>query len=228
MRPHFLSSSIGRKYLVALTGLLLFGFVIAHMLGNLQVFLGAETLNGYAEHLAGLPMLLWPARVILLVSLIVHVFLAIQLSIENRRARPVRYAGRKSVASTFASRTMLYTGLAVALFIVYHLLHFTFGAVHPQFFKAVDAHGRHDVYAMTVASFRQPWIAGSYVLAMAFLCLHLSHGVGSVPQTFGASDERLKPLWTLVGRLSAAVIFLGNTAIVAASFFGFLKLPVKP
>lgn len=227
MRRIFWTSSLGKKYLVAATGLALFGFVVAHLVGNLQVFLGPQAINDYAEHLASLPALLWPARLALLAALIIHVFLAIQLSLENRRARPTRYAEQKSVASTAASRTMLVTGAAVFFFIVYHLLHFTFGAVHSEYYGLYDARGRHDVYSMTVASFRNPWIAGSYILAMVFLCLHLSHGIGSMFQSLGLSDEKLKSFWAKAARVAALFIFMGNSAIVAASFFGFLKLAGK-
>ena len=227
MRPGFWFSSIGKKFLVAATGFILFGFVVAHMLGNLQIFLGREALNSYAEHLEELPALLWPARGVLLVSILIHIVLAVQLSIQNRQARPVAYTNKKSAVSTFASRTMLVTGSAVFFFIVYHLLHFTFKAVHPQYSRFLDAHGNRDVYSMVVASFRDPWIAASYVLAMIFLCLHLSHGARSLFQSLGASDEELKPFWKWVARGAAAVIFIGNCSIVTASYFGLLPLPGK-
>lgn len=225
MRLSFWTSSIGKKYAVAATGLALFGFVCAHMLGNLQIFLGREALNSYAEHLMSLPALLWPARAVLLTCLVVHVALAVRLSIENRTARPVAYAVRRSPASTPPSRTMLWSGAAVFFFIVYHLLHFTFGAVHPEFHGLKDPSGRHDVYSMVVASFRHPGIAASYVAGMVFLCLHLSHGVGSLFQTLGASDDRLRRFWRPVSMAAAAVIFIGNTSIVAACFFGWVPLP---
>lgn len=221
----YLTSSIGRKAVMAVTGVILFGFVLVHLLGNLQIFLGPDALNSYAEHLLSLPALLWPARAVLLLSLVLHMITAVSLSIENRIARPVGYRVQKAVASSFASRTMVMTGVITFAFIVYHLLHFTFETAHPQFCELHDAHGREDVYSMVVLSFREPAIAISYVLAMLVLCLHLSHGVQSLFQSLGLSNENSRRFFQRVARLSALAIFAGNTSIVASAYFGLLKLP---
>ena len=219
----YLTSSIGRKAVMAVTGLILFGFVVAHMLGNLQIFLGPEALNSYAEHLEELPALLWPARVILLISLLLHILTAVTLAHENKRARPVGYKAQGSVQITYASRTMVMSGLIVFAFIVYHLAHFTFGVTHPQYSGLLDAKGRHDVYAMVVMSFREPTVALPYTLAMFVLSAHLRHGVQSVFQTLGLSNENTRRGFDKLAVAAALLIFIGNTSIVACSYFGVFK-----
>ncbi|MBI4353463.1 MAG: succinate dehydrogenase cytochrome b subunit [Candidatus Omnitrophica bacterium] len=223
MCKEFLGSSVGRKAVVGVTGFILFGFVVVHTLGNLQIFLGRDPLNAYAYKLQSLPWLLWPARVFLLAVLLVHLWISLWLAVENRRARPTPYVFKDTVQATLASRTMVMTGLIILLFIVYHLLHFTFGATNPEFFHLTDAKGRHDVYAMVVLSYRNYWISGTYLLAMFFLCLHLSHGVSSIPQSLGWNDERWDPLFKWAGRAAALVIFMGNSSMPLAAVVGILK-----
>jgi succinate dehydrogenase / fumarate reductase cytochrome b subunit len=210
---------------MAVTGFFLFGFVVVHMLGNLQIFLGPEALNGYAEKLQEMTELLWPARLFLLANLILHVFTAVRLTAENRRARPIPYAYKDTVQASYASRTMMMSGLIVLAFTIYHLLHFTFGIVHPQYFHATDAQGRHDVYAMVVSSFRNPLIAGAYILAMIPLCMHLSHGFQSLFQTLGFNHSKYTPLLRHVSAVVGLVIFIGNSSIPAAVFFGLVRMP---
>src|SRR5687768_937416 len=125
--PRFIASTIGRKVLMAVTGVILFGFTIGHMLGNLQVYQGPEKLNAYAAFLKATPAILWGTRSILLVSVLLHIWAAVSLSLQNHRARPVAYAGRSWREASYASRTMMWSGPLLALFIVYHLLHFTTG-----------------------------------------------------------------------------------------------------
>jgi succinate dehydrogenase / fumarate reductase cytochrome b subunit len=220
-------SSIGRKAVVAVTGLLLSGFVLAHLLGNLQIFLGQEALNSYAEHLQTLPLLLWPARIFLVTVLILHVFFSLQLAVENRRARPVPYAKDETVQAGLPSRTMVISGFMILSFIIYHLLHFTFGVMHPEFFHLLDAKGRHDVYSMMILSFEDPRISGAYVVAMAFLAAHLSHGFGSFAQSLGWVDEKGGERCKRAGIWLAWFIFIGYASIPAASFLGVLK-PMIP
>lgn len=219
----FLKSSVGRKYFMAVTGVFLFGFVVAHMLGNLQIFLGPEALNEYAEHLQNLPALLWPARIFLLGVLTLHVSVSISLAIDNRRARSIPYACGATVQASYASRTMVMSGLIVLAFLVYHLLNFTFGVTHPQFFSLVDENGRRDVYSMVVLSFREPVVSGAYVAAMGLLCLHLSHGLSSLFQSLGLANEKIMPLLKRVGAAIAVLVFIGNCSIPAAAYFGVLK-----
>lgn len=218
-----LKSSIGRKSVVAVSGIFLFLFVVAHMLGNLQIFLGPEALNSYAEHLKSLPFLLWPARIFLLLTLIIHMGVSISLAIDNRKARPVGYAYKKTVQASTASLTMVVSGMIVFLFIVYHLLHFTFGATHPQFFELVDPQGRQDVYSMVILSFREVWVSVSYVIAMAVLCVHLSHGFQSFFQSLGFNNEKNKRCLRKAAVMISTLIFIGNASVPLAAFFGFLK-----
>ena len=208
---------------MAVTGLLLFGFVIAHMLGNLQIFLGPEALNSYAEHLEELPFLLWPARIFLLITLMIHMVAAIQLAIENKKARPVPYAVEKTVQASYASRTMLMSGLVIFAFIVYHLLHFTWGVTTPEFFHLVDSKGREDVYSMVILSFQNASISIAYIVAMAVLCFHLSHGIPGFFQSLGFSDEKSTPGLKIFGAASAVIIFIGNSSIPLAALLHFLK-----
>ncbi len=175
-----LQSSIGRKVLVALTGVALIGFVVVHLLGNLQIFAGPDQLNSYAESLAHLGPLLWVARLGLLALAGAHIVLALKLAAENRAARPERYDVAGRVKATASARSMVLTGLMIAAFVVYHLAHFTWGAAHPQFSGRLDAQGRLDVYSMVVASFQQWPIALTYAAAMVLLGLHLRHGVCDV------------------------------------------------
>ena len=222
---NFFKSSIGRKQIMAVTGLLLFGFVVVHMLGNLQVYLGQDALNAYAEHLEQLPMLLWPARVILLTLLLAHIAAALSLARENRAARPVPYAYQDTIHASYASRTMVMSGIITFLFIVYHLLHFTFGKIQPQFFEHLDPKGREDVYGMVVHGFQNIYVSGSYVLAMGVLCLHLSHGLQSLVQSLGLRSRSSGPFWAKISLAVSILIFIGNSSIPVSVLLGFVKMP---
>ncbi len=216
-------SSLSKKYVMALTGLMLFGFVVAHLLGNLTIFLGADWLNGYAEHLEELPIVLWPARVILLSALITHMAIAVRLTVENRKARPIGYAKGATVQASLASRTMLLSGLAIFFFIIFHLLHFTFGKIHPEFCHYLTAEGHEDVYSMVILSFRDKWIALSYITALFFLSLHLSHGLSSFPQSLGLLSEKNLPCARKFAKVAALLIFLAYISIPVCSWVGWLK-----
>ena len=210
---------------MAVTGILLFGFVVVHMLGNLQIFLGADALNDYAKHLAELPWLLWPARTVLLTALVTHIAVAASLGNENRKARPVGYVKDATIRASYASRTMMMSGVIIFLFIVYHLAHFTFGKVQPQFFEHLDSKGREDVYSMVVLGYRNAFVSVSYVAAMAVLCLHLSHGLQSLFQSLGLRDEKCGPWLKKFALAASLLILLGNCSIPAAAYFGLLKIP---
>jgi succinate dehydrogenase / fumarate reductase cytochrome b subunit len=185
-------STLAAKYVMALTGLGLTFFVIVHLFGNLLIFFGYDALNSYAEALQEHFVLLWLARTVLFAAFTVHIAVGIQFTIRNCAARPVRYFSVKPAQSTWAAQHMLLTGLVVMAFIVYHLLHFTFGVIDPGNFKSVipaDARGRHDVSAMVVAGFSQPLVAAAYVVAQLVLGLHLAHGVWSSFQSLGINSE---------------------------------------
>ena len=218
-----LKSSVGKKVVMAVTGVFLSLFVIAHLLGNLQIFLGPEALNEYAEHLEELPFLLWPARVILLSALALHVVTALCLAVENKKARPIPYGYQNTVQASYASRTMVASGFIVLAFILYHLLHFTFGVTHPQFSRLRDPKGLEDVYSMVVLSFRDWKVSLSYVAAMALLAFHLSHGFSSLFQSLGLNNDAWKNKLEKGGVLAAFLIFLGYSSIPLAALLGWVK-----
>jgi len=213
--PSIFKSSIGKKFVMAVSGLALFAYVIAHMLGNLQIYLGPEALNAYAEFLKSKPGLLWTARLGLLLMVVLHIVTSVQLTLENRAARPVGYATAKPPAASLASRTLFMSGLIIFAFIIYHLMHFTLGMTNPEFLLLQDAKGRHDVYRMAVAGFSQPLVSFFYIFAMGLLCLHLSHGASSWAQSLGWRSKNC----TAIDRFAkgaAVVIFLGNCSIPLA------------
>lgn len=218
-----LKSSIGKKAVVAVTGLILLGFVIVHLLGNLQVFLGPEWLNSYAQHLADLPLLLWPARIFLLLTLIVHVATSLVLAIENKKARPTPYIFKGTVQASVASRTMVISGLLIFLFIVYHLLHFTFGVTNPEFFHQLDPQGRHDVYSMVILSYRNYSISIAYILAMIVLYMHLSHGAPNFLQSLGLTNEKTLGRIGVIGNAVAWLLLIGNCSIPIAIMAGLIQ-----
>ena len=218
-----LKSSLGKKYVMAVTGLMLLGFVIAHLLGNLQIFLGADWLNGYSEHLEEIPLLLWPVRVVLGTTLIVHMIVAIWLAFENKKARPAPYAVQSTVQASLASRTMVFTGLSVFLFIVYHLLHFTWGVTNPEFFHLTDPKGREDIYSMVILSFKNPMISGVYLLALFILSAHLGHGLPSFLQSLGLTRESMLKKMKKIGPVLAGLIFVGYASIPVSALLGILK-----
>ena len=218
-----LKSSLGKKAVMAVTGLLLLLFVIAHLAGNLQIFLGADWLNGYSEHLEGMPLLLWPARAILLTALILHMVTAVWLTIENKKARPVPYAVQDTVQASLASRTMVLTGSAVFLFIIYHLLHFTWGVTNPRFFELTDPQGREDIYSMVILSFQNPVISGIYLLALFILSMHLGHGSWSFLQSLGLTREPWLKKMRMAGAALGWLIFIGYASIPTATLWGVLQ-----
>ncbi len=220
----FFNSTLGKKYIMAITGFLLFGFVIVHMLGNLQIFLGANAINEYAELLKSKAALLWGARLGLLTITILHIVTAIQLVLRNRAARPVKYGtGKAPVAASFSSRTAAVSGTIILAFIVFHLLHYTIGGINPALLQLRDAAGRHDVFGMMVQGFSHPVIAGFYLLAMALLCMHLAHGVSSMFQSLGLKSGAYDMIIDRLAKVSAGAIFLGNCAIVIAVLAGIIK-----
>ena len=220
-------STIGKKYLMATTGLLLVLFVIGHMLGNLQIFLGPETINAYGAFLKAKPVLLWSARVGLLVTAAVHVWSAATLAARNRAARPASYRVKRFAGASYASRTMIWSGFIVLAFIVYHLLHFTFGVVDPALLRLRDEAQRHDVYQMVVLGFSHPLVSGFYILSMAMLCVHLRHGSSSLFQSLGFRAGRQR-VWA--DRLAAVLawgVFVGNSSIPLAILLGYGKEALK-
>ena len=218
-----LSSTIGTKYTVAVTGAALALYVLAHMAGNLQIFLGPEAMNAYAASLQGMGALLWVLRIGLLAAFVIHVAGILKLQARNSAARPVRYDGRKPLKSTVYSRTMLLSGGVLLAFVLYHLAHLTFGAVHPAFYSLTDAKGRHDVYSMVVLGFREPLVAIPYLVAMTLLFMHLAHGVASMFQSFGLRPPTWRAAIDGFGRVFAIAVVAGNAAIVVACLIGVVQ-----
>jgi succinate dehydrogenase / fumarate reductase cytochrome b subunit len=228
MNMIFFRSSLGKKYVMAVTGLALLIFVIGHMLGNLQVFLGPNQINAYGNFLQTTPEVLWSARIGLLIMIVLHIWSAARLSAENRAARPVGYGEYQPVGSTYASRTMLMSGLIVFCFIIYHLLHYTVqvqavNLTGQSFITLHDPQHRHDIYRMIVLGFSNPFVSFFYLLGVGLLCFHLSHGVSSMIQSLG---WRTEPVRTWIDRISlagAVVLFLGYCSIPVAVLTGLLK-----
>ena len=211
--------------IVAATGVILILFVIGHLLGNLQIFLGPEWINGYAEHLRDLGPLLWAIRAFLLFVVLAHIYYTIRLAIENRCARPQRYRRKETVKATFASRSMVLSGLILVAFIVYHLLHFSVRTTDPRFAALPkDPLGHYDVYSMMVLGFQSPLVSGFYILAMFLLALHLSHGSSSFFQSLGLNNQKLTPRLAVGGRVFAWLLFIGYSSIPAAVLLGWVKL----
>jgi succinate dehydrogenase / fumarate reductase cytochrome b subunit len=192
-----LGSSIGSKFVVAITGLLLSGFLVGHLAGNLLVFdPQRQAINRYAEWLHGQGALLWVARLGLLAAFALHVGIAIRLQRQNRAARPTPYAVSATRQASFASRSMLLTGIVVFVYLLLHLLHFTFGAIQPAGRAAFEA---GDVHAMVVAGFRNPAFSLLYLVGLAALAIHLSHGLSSLFQTLGLNHPRYQPVIDKIG-----------------------------
>jgi succinate dehydrogenase / fumarate reductase cytochrome b subunit len=205
-------ASIGRKLVVAATGVLLIAFLIGHLFGNLKILQGREALNSYADWLQGHP-LVWLFRVGLLTIFVVHIYATLSLARENRAARPVRYHRYRPQTAGFASRYMLLSGLVILAFLLFHLAHFTFGVVDPRNTRLIDEQGRLDVYSSVARSFRNPWIAWTYVGSMLLLGLHLAHGIASTFQTMGVHHESYTTLiWIFALALLGALV-IGNCAI---------------
>ena len=213
-------TSIGCKAVMAVTGLLLFLFVIAHLLGNLLVFAGQDPLNDYAAALKGMGAGLWIARLGLLAIFVVHIYAAFRLTRINALARPEPYQKEASINTTFASRQMLASGLVVLLFVLYHLAHFTFGWINEKAYASeqilADGTHRADVYTMVVLGFQNPFLSLTYVFAMVVLGLHLWHGAPSLFQTLGLKH----PAWETCIRLTCQ-------AIVALVVFGNCLMPLS-
>ena len=218
----FISSSIGRKWIVALTGLAMLGFLIGHLVGNLQVFLPPEHINKYAEFLKSIGELLWIVRIALIVAVVLHIIFTIKLAIENRAARPRKYEKSNRVQARISTRTMVWSGSYILCFIIVHLLHFTVQTIHPQYRQWADEAGRSDVYRMMIVGFSDPLMSGFYILGMILLCAHLSHGIGSIPQTLGFRARKAAAFLTNGGRLLALALAVGFISIPSAVLLGGL------
>lgn len=228
-------TTIGKKVVMAITGLILVGFVVVHMVGNLKIYLGADALNAYAGFLreVGEPALpretlLWIARIVLLGSVVLHITAATQLTIKDRASRPQRYAVKKVTTAapmSYAARTMRWGGVIVLLFIIYHILHFTLGVVGyaPGTFQPEDPNNGFQTYANVIRGFQVWPVALFYIVAMAAVCLHLYHGTWSMFQTLGLNSNRWNGLWRGLAIVIALAVFVGNVSIPISVMTGVLR-----
>ncbi|MSU37133.1 MAG: succinate dehydrogenase cytochrome b subunit [Pedosphaera sp.] len=219
-------SSLGKKYLMALTGAALFLFVVGHMMGNLQVFLGPQAINRYGHFLKTTPEILWPARIGLLACVGLHMIVAVALVAQNRAARPVAYAKVRAHGATAASRTMIWSGLIILTFVIYHLLHYTLtlpsvNGYGLDFSTLRDEEGRHDIFAMIVMGFQKWPVSLFYFVAVGLLCTHLGHGIGSMFQSLGLKNNVWGPRIAGFARAASVLLFLGYASIPAAVLGGF-------
>jgi succinate dehydrogenase / fumarate reductase cytochrome b subunit len=242
-------SSLAKKYIMALSGLVLVGFVTGHMVGNLQMFLHPDWINEYAYKLKTLPYgLLWVVRLTLLVAVAAHIVTAFLLVLENHRARPERYVEKAQLQASFASRTMRYSGGILLLFIIFHIMHFTVQNVHPEFkelettlqgvgtmhhvYEKLAASGKttvHDVYSMVVHGFspRYWYVSVFYIVSMALLCLHLMHGISSMFQSLGLRNAPWRRRLDRLALVVAVLVFAGFVSIPLASLTGLIE-PITP
>ena len=210
-------SSVGKKVVMAVTGLIMVAYLITHVLANLLVFQGPSNINAYSAFLHGTGGALWAARLVLLAALVLHVIAAVQLAGRRFEARPVGYAaGRKPQVSTWGSRTIRWGGGIILVFLIYHILHFTVGTAHPDFVEG-------DPYHNVATGFRNPVVVILYLIAMAAVGLHLYHGVWSSGRSLGTSPPSPNPLRRTVAMVLALVIWLGFTVIPIAVYAGVIR-----
>jgi succinate dehydrogenase / fumarate reductase, cytochrome b subunit len=216
--PNFWQSTNGKKVVMAVTGCILFLFVIGHLLGNLQIFEGRERLNAYGHLLHSLGELLWIVRIVLIVAVILHITSTVQLGLRNKKARPIDYSRKEAINSSYASRTMYWSGPIVLAFVIFHLLEFTAGYIHPgsQFLEG-------DVYHNVVAGFQVWWVSAWYICAMILLGLHLRHGIWSMFQSVGYNHPRHTPLLKKGALIIAVLIVLGYISIPISIVMGLIK-----
>jgi succinate dehydrogenase / fumarate reductase cytochrome b subunit len=249
-----LSSSLGKKYIMAVSGLVLSLFVLGHMVGNLQVFGDPYLINAYGYKLQNLPYgLLWVIRLVLLAFVVAHIWAAITLKLENRKARPEEYQAKATVQATLASRTMIVSGLIILAFLVFHLLHYTVRSVPGHKYNQaivasdgteypaevllvkdgkakVDSYGDplhvHNIHDMMIAGFSYPLISIFYIIGTFLLCMHLSHGVSSMFQSVGLRNEVWRYRLDNLAKIYGWVTFLGYASIPLAIWFGIVKASV--
>jgi succinate dehydrogenase / fumarate reductase, cytochrome b subunit len=217
----FYDSTAGKKAVMAVSGIILFSFVVGHLVGNLQIYEpaaedGTYKLDQYAVFLRSLPAALWGARITLLVMLLLHIWSSVQLAARKIDARPLGYVKKKSIHSSYASRTMYWSGPIILAFLIYHLLDFTFGVANPSY---LEGHVRDNV----IASFSVPWVSGFYILAMVLLCLHLYHGLWSMFQTLGLHHQKYSAMIRSAAKVLAILIWAGNISIPIAVMTGVLR-----
>jgi succinate dehydrogenase / fumarate reductase, cytochrome b subunit len=216
--PSFWGSTNGKKAVMAVTGAVLFIFVVGHLAGNLQIFEGPEKLNTYGKLLHQIGELLWPVRIVLLLSVGLHILATVQLALLKKRARTVGYSAKKAIASSYASRTMYWSGPIVLAFVIFHLLHLTAGYIHPEY-QFIEG----DVYHNVVAGFQVWWVSAWYIFSVVLLGLHLRHGLWSAFQSLGMNHPRHTPLLKSAAWVIAVAIVLGYISIPISVLLGVVR-----
>ncbi len=224
----FVETTIGKKVVMAVTGFIVIGFVVAHMVGNLQIFMGPEKLNGYAAFLRGLGGGLWVFRIVIALSAVLHIVSAAQVTLASLKARPVGYKVNKFLESSYAARTMRWGGPILLLFVVYHLLHFTIGSAHPSAgLGSAHPNGAGfdatDVYNNVVVGFQVWWVSAVYIAAMILLGLHILHGAFSMFQSVGLNHPKWNLWRVVIAVVLAGAVTIGNISMPAAVLLGFLN-----
>jgi succinate dehydrogenase / fumarate reductase, cytochrome b subunit len=212
----FYTSTTGKKAAMAVSGCILFLFVVGHLIGNLQIYEGPAKLNQYAALLRSMPALLWVVRTVLLAMVLLHIWSSVQLAARNIGARPVSYQKKKATGSSYASRTMYWSGPIILAFVIYHLLDFTFGTVNPHYQEG-------NVYGNVIASFQLIPVAAFYIIAMLLLCVHLYHGLWSMFQSLGVAHPRYTPMLRRGAAVVATLIAAGNISIPVAVLSGWVR-----
>ncbi len=218
-RPaRFWDSTNGQKAVMAITGAILFLFVIFHMIGNLQVFEGPEQINFYGFALRRFPEALWGARAVLLLSVVLHIWSSIKLAARKLKARPIAYASKQNTVSDYASRTMYWSGPIILAFIIYHILHLTAGVIHPQ-----STFSEGDVYRNLVSGFQVWYVSAWYIFSMILLGLHIRHGAWSMFQSLGMNHPRHTPILKKTAAALAIIIVAGYISIPISILLGIVR-----
>ena len=218
----FYEAAIGKKAVMAVTGVILFGYVLAHLIGNLQIYAGPEQINNYSQFLHAHPVALWLARAVLLTAVALHIVSSVQLWKLNHDARPVAYVRKKDVPTSYAARTMMWSGPIIAAFVIFHVLHLTTGDIVPLYPEGPA--GGPDVYDNVISGFQIPVITAFYIVAMALLCMHLYHGLWSMFQSLGIHHPRYMPRLKRFAAIFAIFIAVGNISIPVSVMAGLLPL----
>lgn len=225
-----LNSTIFNKVIMAVTGFILLAFITGHALGNLQLYSGKAVYNTYAHFLQkGIGELIWVIRITMILSVGFHIYTSVKLKFLNLSAKPEKYQIKNYVKSTIYSRNMIYTGILIFLFVVYHILHFTIGSIMPTAYGQYENYGvmnlqiRQDVYQMVVMGFSNIWVSLSYILAVSFLGFHLTHSLQSGFQTLGFGGDKFTPVAIYISRITAVIITVMFLAAPFGVIFGLIK-----
>jgi succinate dehydrogenase / fumarate reductase cytochrome b subunit len=218
----FYESTIGKKAVMAITGVILFGYVIGHLIGNLQIYSpDTQQINNYAHFLHSHAFMLWAVRALLFASVILHITASVQLWRLKQNARPQGYVKKDDVPTSYAARTMIWSGPIIAAFVIFHVLHLTVGAVLPL---NTLPDGDMDVRTNVIMGFENPAVAIFYIIAMAMLCMHLYHGLWSMFQSLGVNHPRYTPIIKKFAAAFAWFVAIGNISIPVAVLAGVLRL----